>query len=150
MLVPGAGRIQVAHQGIRSLLRQTLGADLGGSVAPGPAVGDQGRSRCHPVHGLRQLRAADPVMSSSQSAGRAATALDQAAPAALAGYIREQWSIESLHWLRDTPQPRHRRSPPGRPHRYHRSHPIGRTLHGPALHRPWANNMILEWPWARG
>src|ERR1039457_6109135 len=60
MLVPGAGRIQVAHQGIRSLLRQTLGADLGGSVAPGPAVGDQDRSRCHPVHGLRQLRAADP------------------------------------------------------------------------------------------
>ena len=26
----------------------------------------------------------------------------QADPAALAGYVREQWSIESLHWLRDT------------------------------------------------
>ena len=26
----------------------------------------------------------------------------QAGPAALAGYVREQWSIESLHWLRDT------------------------------------------------
>ena len=27
---------------------------------------------------------------------------DQAPPAALAGYVREQWSIESLHWIRDT------------------------------------------------
>ncbi len=27
---------------------------------------------------------------------------DQASPADLAGYVREQWSIESLHWLRDT------------------------------------------------
>ena len=27
---------------------------------------------------------------------------DQAGPAALARYVREQWSIESLHWLRDT------------------------------------------------
>jgi predicted transposase YbfD/YdcC len=27
---------------------------------------------------------------------------DQADPAALAGYVREQWSIESLHWIRDT------------------------------------------------
>ena len=26
----------------------------------------------------------------------------QADAAALAGYVREQWSIESLHWLRDT------------------------------------------------
>lgn len=26
----------------------------------------------------------------------------QAAPAALARYVREQWSIESLHWIRDT------------------------------------------------
>jgi predicted transposase YbfD/YdcC len=26
----------------------------------------------------------------------------QADPAALAGYVREQWSIESLHWIRDT------------------------------------------------
>ena len=24
----------------------------------------------------------------------------QADPAALAGYVREQWAIESLHWLR--------------------------------------------------
>jgi predicted transposase YbfD/YdcC len=27
---------------------------------------------------------------------------DQADPADLAGYVREQWSIESLHWIRDT------------------------------------------------
>ena len=26
----------------------------------------------------------------------------QAGPADLAGYVREQWSIESLHWIRDT------------------------------------------------
>jgi predicted transposase YbfD/YdcC len=26
----------------------------------------------------------------------------QASPAELAGYVREQWSIESLHWIRDT------------------------------------------------
>lgn len=26
----------------------------------------------------------------------------QASPADLAGYVREQWSIESLHWIRDT------------------------------------------------
>lgn len=27
---------------------------------------------------------------------------DQASPTDLAGYVREQWSIESLHWIRDT------------------------------------------------
>jgi predicted transposase YbfD/YdcC len=27
---------------------------------------------------------------------------DQASPADLAGYVREQWSVESLHWIRDT------------------------------------------------
>ena len=27
---------------------------------------------------------------------------DQASPADLAGYVRKQWSIESLHWIRDT------------------------------------------------
>lgn len=27
---------------------------------------------------------------------------DRASPAELAGYVREQWSIESLHWIRDT------------------------------------------------
>ena len=34
--------------------------------------------------------------------GVANPAPDQASPADLAGYVREQWSIESLHWLRDT------------------------------------------------
>ncbi len=34
--------------------------------------------------------------------GVASPAPDQASPADLAGYVREQWSIESLHWLRDT------------------------------------------------
>ena len=34
--------------------------------------------------------------------GVASPAPDHASPADLAGYVREQWSIESLHWLRDT------------------------------------------------
>jgi predicted transposase YbfD/YdcC len=34
--------------------------------------------------------------------GVASPTLDQANPADLAGYVREQWSIESLHWIRDT------------------------------------------------
>ena len=34
--------------------------------------------------------------------GVASPAPDQASPADLAAYVREQWSIESLHWLRDT------------------------------------------------
>ena len=34
--------------------------------------------------------------------GVASPAPDGADPADLAGYVREQWSIESLHWLRDT------------------------------------------------
>jgi hypothetical protein len=34
--------------------------------------------------------------------GVASPAPAQASPADLAGYVREQWSIESLHWLRDT------------------------------------------------
>ena len=34
--------------------------------------------------------------------GVASPAPDQASPADLAGYVREQWSVESLHWLRDT------------------------------------------------
>ncbi len=34
--------------------------------------------------------------------GVASPAPGQASPADLAGYVREQWSIESLHWLRDT------------------------------------------------
>jgi predicted transposase YbfD/YdcC len=34
--------------------------------------------------------------------GVASPTPQQATPADLAGYVREQWSIESLHWLRDT------------------------------------------------
>jgi predicted transposase YbfD/YdcC len=34
--------------------------------------------------------------------GVASPGPEQADPAALAGYVREQWSIESLHWIRDT------------------------------------------------
>ncbi len=34
--------------------------------------------------------------------GVASPAPERASPAELAGYVREQWSIESLHWLRDT------------------------------------------------
>ncbi|HET9255431.1 MAG TPA: ISAs1 family transposase [Pseudonocardiaceae bacterium] len=34
--------------------------------------------------------------------GVASPAPGRASPAELAGYVREQWSIESLHWIRDT------------------------------------------------
>jgi predicted transposase YbfD/YdcC len=34
--------------------------------------------------------------------GVASPAPERASPAELAGYVREQWSVESLHWLRDT------------------------------------------------
>jgi hypothetical protein len=34
--------------------------------------------------------------------GVASPGPDQASPADLARYVREQWSIESLHWIRDT------------------------------------------------
>ena len=99
--------------------------------------------------------------------GVASPAPEQASPADLAGYVREQWSIESLHWLRDTlyqedkstgqnpnwaqdhgcsPQPRNRGTPHGRTHRHHRSHPMGRTLHGPPIHHPRTHIMILERP----
>ena len=46
-----------------------------------------------------------------------------------------------------SPQPRDRSTPHGRTHRRHRSHPMGRTLHGPALHHPRTHIMILERPW---
>jgi predicted transposase YbfD/YdcC len=96
----------------------------------------------------------------------------RADPAALAGYVREQWSIESLHWIRPRhalpgrqipgqnpirakdhgrpAQSRHRSPAHGRTHRRHRSHPMGRTLHGPALHHPRTHIMILERPWSSG
>jgi predicted transposase YbfD/YdcC len=34
--------------------------------------------------------------------GVTSATFEQASPAALARYVREQWSIESLHWIRDT------------------------------------------------
>ena len=43
-------------------------------------------------------------------------------------------------------EPRNRRTPPGRTHRRHRSHPMGRTLHGPPIHHPRTHIMILERP----
>jgi predicted transposase YbfD/YdcC len=49
---------------------------------------------------VRDLRG-QPV-SAVAALGVASPAPDQASPADLAGYVREQWSIESLHWLRDT------------------------------------------------
>jgi predicted transposase YbfD/YdcC len=99
--------------------------------------------------------------------GVASPAPDQASPTDLAGYVREQWSIESLHWLRHlvsrgqiqgqnpewppshgcSPQPRNRGTPNGRTHRHHRSHPMGRTLHGPPIYHPRTHIMILERPW---
>ena len=85
----------------------------------------------------------------------------------LARYVREQWSIESLHWLRDTlyqedksrvrtrsgPRVmaalriRNRGTPHGRTRRRHRSHAMGRTFHGPPIHHPRTHIMILERPW---
>jgi predicted transposase YbfD/YdcC len=46
-------------------------------------------------------RHGNPV-SAVAALGVASPEPDQANPAALAGYVREQWSIESLHWIRDT------------------------------------------------
>ena len=114
------------------------------------------------VTGLR----GEPV-SAVAALGVASPGPEQADPADLASYVRQQWSIESLHWIRDTlyqedksqvrtrpdpeswrlSQPRDRGTPPGRTPRHHRSHPMGRTLHGPALYHPRAHIMILERPW---
>ncbi len=41
-------------------------------------------------------------ISAAAALGVASPDPEQADPAALARYVREQWSIESLHWLRDT------------------------------------------------
>ena len=45
--------------------------------------------------------AGNPV-SAVAAFGVASPAADRASAAGLAGHVREQWSIESLHWLRDT------------------------------------------------
>ncbi len=99
--------------------------------------------------------------------GVASPAPGQASPADLAGYVREQWSIAVFalaprHSVSRgqiarqnpfraqghgcSPQPRNRGTPHGRTHRRHRSHPMGRTLHGPPIHHPRAHIMILERP----
>ena len=45
--------------------------------------------------------AGNPV-SAAAALGVASPAADRASAADLAGHVREQWAIESLHWLRDT------------------------------------------------
>ena len=90
----------------------------------------------------------------------------QAGPARLAGLVRGQWAIESLHWLRHplprrrihgphqirakdhgrAPEPRDRGTAHGRTPRHHRSHPLGQPQHGQALHRARAHFMILKRP----
>ena len=78
----------------------------------------------------------------------------RASPEIIAGLVRGQWAIESLHWLRGTPLPRrrlrrphrvraqghgraqepaHRRPAPVRTARHHRSHPLGQRY----MHRPF-------------
>jgi predicted transposase YbfD/YdcC len=42
------------------------------------------------------------TISAVAALGVASPKPDQADPADLASYVREQWSIESLHWIRDT------------------------------------------------
>ena len=44
----------------------------------------------------------DKIVSAIASLGVASPEPGQADAADLAGYVREQWSIESLHWIRDT------------------------------------------------
>ncbi|WP_433229033.1 ISAs1 family transposase [Actinomadura formosensis] len=97
-----------------------------------------------------------PISSIAQL-GVASPTADQATAADLAGYVRGQWTIEVLHWLRDTTwrednstirtrsgprimaslrKPGHRRPTPGRTYRHHRSHPLGLPQHDQALHYP--------------
>jgi hypothetical protein len=89
----------------------------------------------------------------------------QADAAAIAGYVREQWPVESLHWRHlvsrgqiagqnqirtkghgGPEKPGHLRYPTLRPRRRHRSHPVGQPGHGPSLHHPPPHIMILERP----
>ena len=99
--------------------------------------------------------------------GVASPAPDQASPADLAGsrpgaVVDRVSSLAARHpvprgqiqgqnpkWPQShgcSPQPRNRGTPNGRTHRRHRSHPIGRTLHGPPIHHPRTRIMILERP----
>jgi hypothetical protein len=68
--------------------------------------------------------------------------LDQTGPADdLARYVREQWSIESLHWIRDTLYHKDRSAI-----RTRRGHPAGCTPYGQTLHHTRTHNMVLERP----
>jgi predicted transposase YbfD/YdcC len=57
----------------------------------------------------------------------------RAHPARLAGLVRGR-----------AQEPRHRRPPPGRAARHHRSHPLGQPVHGPALYHPRTHIMALK------
>ena len=107
----------------------------------------------------------------SDAAALGVTSLDatRAGPQAIAGLVRGQWAIESLHWLRHPlprrpvtgphplratghgrPQePRNRRAPSRRTARHHRSHPLGQPAHGQALHHPRTHIMILKRLWGQ-
>jgi hypothetical protein len=106
-------------------------------------------------------------LSAVAALGVASPGPDRASPADLARYVRGQWAIESLHWLRHSlprgqfagqnpvraedhgsyAQPGHPRPAPVWSHRYHRSHPTGQPVHGQAIRRPWPHFMILKRPW---
>ena len=99
--------------------------------------------------------------------GVASPAADRASVADLAHHVREQWAIESPHWLRHSvsgrqipgqnpirakshggsAQPGDLFPPPVRTGRCHRSHPLGRPVHGPAIRHPRPHLMILKRPW---
>ena len=88
----------------------------------------------------------------------------QADAAAIAEFTRGQWGLGPLHWLRDTlyreddsapapapaPWPLYVTSPSAptnyRPHRHHRSHPLGQPRPPAPLHDPRTRSLILERP----
>jgi hypothetical protein len=103
-------------------------------------------------------------LSAVAALGGASPTPHHAGPSDLAGYVREQWAIKSLHWIRDTlyqedrspvrtrsgprimaslPSPGDRSSPPGWTHRHH---PMGQPRHDQALHRPRPHIMIVTQP----
>ena len=74
-------------------------------------------------------------------------------PALAARHLVSRGQIHGQNPLRAqshgcSPQPRHRGTPHGRTRRRHRSHPMGRTFHGPPIHHPRTHIMILERPWS--
>ena len=105
-------------------------------------------------------------MSDVAALGVTSLTVARADPSRLAGLVRGQWAIESLHWLRDTlyqedkSQVRTRSGPTImaalrnlaigalaiRTHRCHRSHPMGQPVNGPAIRHPRPHLMILKRP----